>query len=72
MLNLIAPFIARDTVETLATSALPHAPVVLDPERGLSTQALVPVRYRVSGVLRRMADIVEPPAPVRGCVADAR
>ena len=63
MNELVGAYLAVDAANTVATSALPNAPVVDD---GRANKPYVPgatapdkVRYSTAGVLRRMADRVE-------------
>lgn len=65
MMNpLYVPLVVEPT-RRLATSALPDAPVVPDrPRRAAGTAA--PARRAAAGLLRHLADRVEP-RPVLGC-----
>ena len=65
MTPLYIPLVVEPT-RRLATSALPDAPVVPDnPRRRAGTRA-TPARRATAGLLRQLADRVEP-RPVLGC-----
>jgi hypothetical protein len=55
---MYAPLIL-DPARSLATSALPDAPVVADRREAVTTHA-APVRRVTAGLLRQLADRVEP------------
>jgi hypothetical protein len=61
-IDIIAARTAYQNVEVLATSALPHAPII--PERQSRPRATaVSFRLTISTALHRVADAVEPAQP---------
>lgn len=72
MLEIIASHHARELTEDLARSALPDSPVQAEPPVVARLSAATPARQRVSLLLRRLADLVEPAPSCGAAVADRR